>query len=135
MFFAHMVLRPVALSQLEPPLRLRVWAGCFNRFFVWVWLAIVLLPLSGYWIIFAVLGGMRNAGPHIHVMNGAGLVMIGLFLWLYFVPYRGFRDAVSAGNWPEGGKRLAQMRRIVGTNLILGLITAAVASGGKYLGW
>lgn len=135
MFFAHVVLRPVALSQLEPPLRLRVWAGVFSRFFVWVWMAVILLPITGYWIIFTVLGGMHRAGMYIHVMSGIGLVMISLYLWLYFVPYRAFRRAVSAENWPEGAKRLAQMRRIVGTNLVLGLVTAAVAGGGKYLGW
>ena len=53
MFFAYMVLRPVAASQLEPPARLTLWAACFDRFFVWVWLAVVLLPLSGYWILFS----------------------------------------------------------------------------------
>ena len=40
MFFAYMVLRPVAADVLQPPERLRLWNGVFSRFFNWVWLAI-----------------------------------------------------------------------------------------------
>jgi uncharacterized membrane protein len=48
MFFAYVVLRPVATRQLEPSACLTLWAACFDRFFVWVWLAVVILPLSGF---------------------------------------------------------------------------------------
>jgi predicted RNA-binding protein with PUA-like domain len=34
MFFAYVVLRPVAARQLEPSARLTLWAACFDRFFV-----------------------------------------------------------------------------------------------------
>ena len=60
MFFAYLVLRPVAAGRLEPPARLSLWAGCFDRFFVWVWIAVVILPLTGYWMSFWALGGMAN---------------------------------------------------------------------------
>lgn len=133
MFFAYMVLRPVAASQLEPPARLTLWAACFDRFFVWVWLAAALLPLSGYWILFAVLGGMANAGLYLHLMQGIAWVMIALFAYLYFVPYRRLKEAVEAGDWPSGGQALAAIRRIVGTNLLLGLLTAVIATSGRYL--
>ena len=36
MFFAYMVLRPIAASQLQPPQRLPLWQGVFSRFFPWV---------------------------------------------------------------------------------------------------
>lgn len=133
MFFAYMVLRPVAASQLEPPARLTLWAACFDRFFVWVWLAAALLPLSGYWILFGVLGGMANAGLYLHLMQGIAWVMIALFAYLYFVPYRRLKKAVEAGDWPSGGQALAAIRRIVGTNLLLGLLTAVIATSGRYL--
>ncbi len=132
MFFAYMVLRPVAASQLEPALRLPVWNGCFDRFFVWVWGAVLLLPITGYWAIFSVFGGMGFVGKHVHLMNGLGLLMIALFLWLYFGPYRSLRRAVAAQDWPEGGRHLTRIRRIVGTNLLLGLVTLVVAGGGRY---
>ena len=132
MFFAYVVLRPQAASQLEPPERLTLWAGCFDRFFPWVWGAVVLLPATGYWAIFSFFGGMGNVGLYVHIMNGIGLVMIALFVFLYFVPYRRLKRAVAEQNWPEGGKNLNMIRRIVGTNLLLGLITAVVAGGGRY---
>ena len=47
MFFAWMVLRPAAMVALEGPARLKLWAQVFPRFFVWVWIAVVLLPISG----------------------------------------------------------------------------------------
>ncbi len=132
MFFAHQVLRPVAVDRLEPPLRLQLWAGCFGRFFPWVWLAIANLAATGYWIIFAVYGGFAATPIYVHIMNGIGLVMIALFTWLFFVPYRGLKAAVATQAWPQGGEQLARIRRIVGTNLLLGLVTIVVAVGGRY---
>jgi len=133
MFFAHQVLRPVAVQQLEPPQRLPLWLGCFNRFFVWVWAAVLLLPLSGYWMLFALFGGMANAPLYVHAMNGIGSIMIALYLWLYFGPYRGLQQAVQSQDWKTGGANLNRIRRIVGINLVLGLITAAIAASGRYL--
>ncbi|HYA38217.1 MAG TPA: CopD family protein [Candidatus Methylomirabilis sp.] len=132
MFFAWMVLRPAAASLLEPPQRLPLWSKTFARFFPWVWAAVVILPASGYWMIFEVFEGMQNAGLYIHVMQTIGIVMIAIFLHLFFAPYRRMNKAIAAGDWPAAGKQLAVIRRLVGTNLILGLITIAFASGGAY---
>ncbi len=133
MFFAYMVLRPVAASQLEPPQRLPLWAACFQGFFVWVWAAVILLPLTGYWVIFNVYQGMAGAPLYVHAMNGTGMVMIGLYLWLYFGPYRALRSAVAQQDWKTGGAHLATIRRIVGSNLLLGLLTITLAVGGRFL--
>lgn len=133
MFFAHQVLRPVAVQQLEPPQRLKLWTQVFKRFFPWVWVYIVLLPLSGYWMVYRLFGGMGNVGLHIHIMQGLGWLMILLFLHLYFVPFRRLKDAVITEQWPEAGKQLNQIRLIVGVNLSLGLIVMAIAAGGRYL--
>lgn len=133
MFFAYQVLRPVAANQLEPPQRLKLWAGVFSRFFPWVWLFVILLPATGYWMLFGVFGGMAGAGLHIHLMQGLGWLMILLYMHLYFAPFRRLKEAVIIENWPEAGRNLNQIRYIVGTNLILGLIVIAVAGGGRYL--
>ncbi|MCX7168828.1 MAG: hypothetical protein NTY41_00670, partial [Proteobacteria bacterium] len=45
MFFAYVCLRPVVAAQLQPPQRLPLWAAVFARFFPWVWLAVVLIPV------------------------------------------------------------------------------------------
>jgi len=133
MFFAYQILRPVAAQQLEPPQRLQLWAQVFKRFFPWVWVSIVVLPLSGYWMIFRLFGGMSGIGLHIHVMQVLGWLMILLFLHLNFVPFRRLKEAVVTEQWPEAGKQLIQIRLIVGINLVLGLIVTAAAAGGRYL--
>lgn len=131
MFFAHQVLRPVAAAQLEPPARLKQWVGVFSRFFPWVWLFALLLPLTGYWLIFQLYGGMSSVGLHIHIMQGLGWVMILIYMHLYFAPFRRLQEAVITEQWPEAGKQLNRIRRMVGVNLILGLIVIAIATGGR----
>jgi len=132
MFFAYMALRPAAVEVLEPPLRLQLWVATFKRFFPWVWLAIILILGSGYWMIFK-FGGFGNLPLYIHVMNGLGLLMMAIYLHVFFVPFQRLRKAVSAEIWPDGGKHLGQIRMLVGINTILGLLTIAIATGGRYL--
>jgi len=133
MFFAYQVLRPVAAQQLEPPQRLKLWTQVFRRFFPWVWVSIVLLLLSGYWMVFKLFGGMGSSGLHIHTMQALGWLMILLFLHLYFAPFRRLKEAVITEQWPEAGRRLNQIRHIVGINLSLGLIVIVIATAGRYL--
>ncbi|MDN3520482.1 DUF4149 domain-containing protein [Halomonas ramblicola] len=133
MFFAWMVLRPVAAARLEPPQRLALWRGVFARFFPWVWAAVAVLLGTGLWMLFAVFGGMAGAGWHVHLMLAIGLAMMAIYLHLWFAPWRRLQRAVNAEEWPEGGRQLARIRRLVGINLILGLVTVAIASGGRFL--
>ena len=133
MFFAYMILRPVAASLLEPSLRLPLWRGVFQRFFPWVWLAVIAILGSGYWILFGVYGGMAKAPLFVHVMHGLGLVMMLIFMHVFFAPYRRLTRAVNDARWPEGGKALNQIRMLVGINVLIGLLTIAVATAGRYL--
>lgn len=134
MFFAYMALRPAAAAVLEPPQRLPLWSKTLARFFLWVWVVIIALPVTGYWMILLVFGGFENVGLHIHIMQGLGIVMILIYLHVYFAPYRRLNQALAANDFPAAGRQLDQIRRFVGINLILGLITIAVATGGAYYG-
>src|SRR5919106_606372 len=122
MFLAYVVLRPAA-GILEPPARLALWRGVFERFFPWVWASIVALLLSGYGMLFLALGGFAGAGVHVPVMNLFGLVMMALFLHLYFAPWRRLQRALDAGDNAAAGRQLGQIRMVVAINLGLGLIT------------
>jgi len=133
MFFAHVMLRPVAASQLEPPVRLRLWVGVFGRFFPVVWGAILLILVTGFWIIFSVYGGMSALGMSVHLMLGLGIGMMLIFFHIFFSPYRKLKQAVDAQDWPAGAARLAKIRMLVGINTVLGLLVVAIASGGRYL--
>ncbi|GGX82899.1 hypothetical protein GCM10007160_08010 [Litchfieldella qijiaojingensis] len=133
MFFAYMALRPVAAGLLEPPSRLTLWARVFEHFFPWVWASVIVLLGSGLWMTFAVFGGMASVGLHVHLMMTLGVVMMLIFLHLYFAPYRKLIRAVEREDWPSGGEQLGRIRRLVGINLILGLLVVIIASGGRYL--
>ncbi len=133
MFFAYMALRPVAAGQLEPPQRLRLWAGVFARFFPWVWAAVALILATGLWMVFAVFGGIGPSGLYIDLMLGVGIVMMLIFFHVFFAPYKRLQRAVAAEDWPTGGKALGQIRMLIGINLVLGLVTTAIASGGRFL--
>jgi uncharacterized membrane protein len=133
MFFAYMALRPAAAQVLEPSQRLPLWLETFSRFFPWVWVAIVVLLATGNWMIFGYYGGMKLAGLHIHLMNGIGWIMIGLYVYLNLVPFKGLRASVAVQNWPAGGECLSRIRRIVAINLSLGLTVVVIASAGRSL--
>jgi len=132
MFFAYMALRPVAASVLEPPQRLTLWAGVFDRFFPWVWTAVVLILLTGLHMLM-LLGGL--AAPHYALtMSGLGVVMMLIFGHVFFAPYKKLKRAVAGQDWKAGGAALGQIRMLIGLNLSIGLVTIAVALLGRALG-
>ena len=132
MFFAHLCLRPAAVQVLEPPLRLNLWIQVFKRFFFWVWISVIVLLATGYWIIFGFYSGFSSIGMHIHIMHGTGILMVLIYMHVFFASYRKLRHAVIVEDFQEGGIKLAQIRRLVGINIVLGLVTAAIASGGRF---
>ena len=119
MFFAYVVLRP-SLSVLEPPQRIALHSQIFRRFFLVIWHAMPVIVLSGFIMIFAVLGGMGGLRWNVNVMMLLGLVMSAVFLAIFFGPYRTFRAAPGPGP-------LDTIRKLIGVNLILGLLTAVIA--------
>ena len=133
MFFAFMVLRPVAAGTLEAPLRLTLWARVFAGFFPWVWFAVISLLLTGYPLLFGVFGSMANAPIYVHLMQAMGLTMMAIFAHVFFAPFQRLKRAVAAEDWEAGGRQLAQIRRLVGTNLVLGLMVIVMAGGGRMM--
>jgi uncharacterized membrane protein len=133
MFFAYNFLRPAAGESLEPPLRLTLWVGVFKRFFPFVWASVILLPLTGYLMVFSVWGGLDMAPLYVHVMNGLGIIMILIYMHVFFAPFRHLKLAVTEQCWPDGGKALAQIRVLVGINTVIGVFVVVVASAGRYL--
>ena len=133
MLFAHSALRPAAVQVLEPPLRLELWVQVFRRFFVLVWLSILILLITGYWMLFSYFGGFANAGMHIHIMQGGGIMMIMIYLHVFFSPYRRLKQAVIVQDYPLAGAQLNQIRQLIGLNIILGLLVITVASAGRYM--
>jgi uncharacterized membrane protein len=133
MFAIYVALRP-ALGTLEPPQRLRLMRATFRIFFPWVWVAILLLLASGYWMVFMTFGGFARVGLHIHLMQGIGWLMIALFVWLFHGPWLALKRAVEAEDWPRAGASLNRIRQIIAVNLPLGLIVVVIGASGRYWG-
>lgn len=130
MFFAWVVLRP-ASAGLAPEQRLALWREVLRRFFAWVWAAVVLLPVTGYWMVW-LMGGMGAVGLHVHLMQAIGIVMILVYLHVWFAPYRRLAGSVDRGDLERAAAELGMIRRLVGLNLALGLATIAVATALEY---
>lgn len=128
MFFAWMVLRPAAGAALEGPARLKLWVEVFQRFFVWVWVAVVVLPISGVGLIQLRFNGFETAPRYVQVMIGLYLVMTALFIRIQSLQLPELRNAVVAEDWPAGAAALGKIRRLVGCNLIIGLVLVALAA-------
>jgi len=131
MFFAYIVLRAFA-STLPVDQRLHLWGGVFKRFFPWVWMSVLVLPITGYWLIFKHFQGFGSSPVYVHIMHLLGLVMIVLFVVMYHGPYRVFKSRLAAANQAEAGAAMNKIRLTVLVNLLLGLLLLAVVSAGRY---
>ena len=132
MFFAYMALRPAAAKLLEPAQRLPLWSATFTNFFPWVWVAVWLILPSGAYL-FVLMGGFAGAPRHANIMFALGLVMIWIFGHVYYSSFRKLKRHVALKDWPQAGAALNQIRVLVGANLLLGLLTIAVATAGRLL--
>jgi len=133
MFAAYVCLRPAA-GVLEPPQRLRLWRNFFAKFFPWVWVAVLLLLASGYWMLVSTFGGFAGAPIYIQLMQGLGWLMIALFVWLFHGPWLALKRAVDAQDWPAAVPQLGRIRQIIMLNLPLGLIVVIIGGTGRYWG-
>jgi uncharacterized membrane protein len=128
MFFAHQVMRPAAVTTLEPPQRLQLWVAGFKRFFPWVWICIATVLITGLWMFFQ----FPKPPLYMHIMLGLGIVMMFLFFHVFFAPYNRLKNAVTEERWKDGGAALNQIRILVGINTVIGIITILVSTVGKY---
>ncbi len=128
MFFAHQMVRP-SVASLDAPVRLGLWGRIFDKFFVWVWVAVILLLASGL-----AMQGKGVDGLHVQIMEGLGIVMMLAFGHLYFAPWQRFRRAVDGADFTAAAAQLNQIRRIVEFNLALGLVVVAIGATGRYWG-
>ncbi|MCP2023010.1 CopD family protein [Pseudomonas laurylsulfatiphila] len=128
MFFAWMVLRPAAITALEGPARLKLWVEVFQGFFRWVWVAVVLLPVSGVGMLHMHFNGFEAAPRYVQVMMGLYVVMTALFIRIQALMLPELRTAVAEQDWPVGASVLGRIRRLVGINLLVGLAVVAIAA-------
>lgn len=127
MAFAYLCLRPAA-AVLPPAQRFPLWAGALARFFPLVWIAVALIVASGGWMLYEV--GFARAPIAWHLMLVTGAVMIAVFMMIWRGPWRELRKAVAADDWAAASFAMNRIRQRVGFNLVLGLVTIAIATLG-----
>lgn len=128
MFFAWMILRPVAAATLSGPVRLTLWAGIFPRFFAWIWVCVSILPISGVAMLQLRYHGFETAPRYVQVMMGLYVVMTALFLRIQGLQLPQLRRAVVEQDWTAGAGAMVKIRRLVGANLCIGMAVVALAS-------
>jgi uncharacterized membrane protein len=127
MAFAHFFLRP-AVQALDAPQRVRLMHAVLQRFLGGAALAVVLVLTSGLGMIGAVSigsGGAFAMPTDWTVMSSLGIVMMGIFAYIYFALQGRLDQAVAGADWAAGGQALARIRTWVGVNLVLGLAIVA----------
>ena len=123
MAFMVLALRPPAQAQLQPPVRLALVTAVLTRFFAVVLASIVVLLATGAWFFLQAPAG--GAPPGWHAMAALGLVMMAIFGHIWFVPYRRLRQAVAAGDWPQGGTQMGRLTLLAKINLGIGWVAIA----------
>jgi uncharacterized membrane protein len=122
MFFAYVVLRP-SLAAIEANPRMLVHTQVFRRFFLVIWHVMPLALLTGGGMLY-LMGGLESQPWQIPAMLGLGVLMAAVFLVVVFGPYRQFRRTT---NRERMASSMNAIRRLIGLNLILGLITVIIA--------
>ena len=131
MVFAHFFLRPAAL-QLPPPQRLPLMQATLQRFFSAVLVAVLLVLVSGLWMIGRMAKDMVQAGLSFNmpldwtIMATLGLIMMAIFGHIRFALFKRLTRAVAAQDWPAGGAAMASIRTWVAVNLAIGVVIVAV---------
>jgi uncharacterized membrane protein len=72
--------------------------------------------------------GFETAPRYVQVMMGLYVVMTALFIRIQALMLPELRTAVTAEDWPAGAAVLGRIRRLVGINLIVGLVLVAIAA-------
>ena len=126
MAYALLVVRP-SLAVLAAPDRLLLHGQTFRRFFRLVWVAMPLVLLSGWGMVFGVYGGFAHLPWAVNVMQVLGLVMAAVFVVLFFGPWRRFQATPSV-------EATASIRRLIHTNLGLGALIIVIATFAQWGG-
>lgn len=132
MIFTHFFLRK-PLATLPAPQRFPLILHVLRRFFNAVSVSVVLVLLTGLWMIGRTAKQMSRAGINFEApwswtaMAALGLIMIAIFAYLRLVPYRQLGRAVKLSDWTLAGGALATIRQWVALNMVLGIAVTAIA--------
>ncbi|MCY0886142.1 MAG: CopD family protein [Firmicutes bacterium] len=118
-FFLDLILVPRLAGYVRAAdERARLLFSLFRVFFAWVWVAGLVLVVTGYGMVW-VLGGLRALNGARWTMVVVGTLMVLLALYIYFGPYWRMGRALTRSDWEEAGRAAARVRLFSGMNLVL----------------
>lgn len=126
MTFMLFALRPAAISALEPQPRALLMGRVWQRFYVWVLAAIVVLFATGTHMYTATFRAARLATGNgsvplgWNVMLVLGIIMMLVFGHIYFAGFKKYKRAVAAAEWPLAARTAGLMHTMTLTNFTLG---------------
>ncbi len=126
MAYALLILRP-SLGLLDATPRMNVHLQTLRRFFRMVWHVMPIVLITGWLMIVFKEGGPALAPWYVNTMQGIGLIMAAVFVWLFLVPYKRLRRAIR-----PTPAQLDAVRLPVLVNLVLGVVVIIVASLGHF---
>lgn len=131
MIFSHYFLRK-PLATLPAPQRFPFIHHVLRRFFNAVSVSVVLVLLTGLWMIGRTAKHMSRSGITFEApwswtaMALLGIIMIAVFVYIRLVPYRRLGRAVKTSDWTLAAAALSTIRQWVAANMILGIIVIAI---------
>ena len=145
MFLMHFAVRPALAAALPPAQRLPLLGDILGRFFGWVTVLVLVVLATGLAMIVGIgaaagaaaagqnafAEGMRLAHVSVHLMFVTGLAMTVIYAYIRLVPFARLRRALQAQQFSEAAGRLDAIRRLVATNLGLGVVTIGLATLGR----
>ena len=126
MTFMLFALRPAAIDALEPQPRALLMGRVWQRFYVWVLVAIVVLFATGTHMYTATFRAARLATGNgsvplgWNVMLVLGIIMMLIFGHIYFAGFKKYKRAVAAAEWPLAARTAGLMHTMTLTNFTLG---------------
>ncbi|HUR88090.1 MAG TPA: hypothetical protein VMZ74_03295 [Ramlibacter sp.] len=120
MAFMLLALRP-SLTLVDPPQRVALMTSVLQRFFAVVAISIAVLLATGA-LLFADAAAVPRGWQ---AMALIGVLMMLVFGYIFLTPWRRFKLAGAASNWPAAGAAAAQIALLAQVNLGLGWIAIA----------
>ncbi len=118
---------PSSLGLLDGTPRISVQLQSLRRFFRLVWHIMPISLLTGWAMLVGKEGGFAHAPWYVNGMQGLAILMVIVFMWIFFGPYRRLRRAIR----PQP-QMLDTVRSLITTNLVLGAATVTIACLGHF---
>lgn len=131
MVFTHFFVRK-PLATLPAAQRYPFIHHVLRRFFNAVSVSVVLVLLTGLWMIGRTAKHMSRAGIPFEApwswtaMALLGLIMIAIFVYVRLAPYRRLGRAVKVSDWTLAATALTAIRQWVAVNMVLGIVVISI---------